>query len=151
VAVPDPRELPVIKEVLARIEKGGYPEALARISALVGRFAEAIPLTRLEMGEEVVSQDKVLSELTDAERRTMVSEAGVMVLLEPERTLHALPLLLSRKEDRERVMSFLEWGRKLEGIKKEQQNMIDRIVEVITARTPGDKPAGAGRKKTSAK
>jgi hypothetical protein len=150
-ARPDPRELPFVKEALTRIERGGYPEAMARIGALVGRFAGAIPLTRLEIGEEIISQDKVLSKLTEDERRTLTSEAAVMALLEPEHTLQALPLLLSKEEDRGRVRGFLEWGSKLDGITKEQIDMINRIVNVIHAAAPGDKPAGAGRKKASAK
>ncbi len=150
-AKPDPRELPFIKEALARIEKGGYPEALARIGALVGRFAGAIPLTRLEMSERIVSQDEVLSKLTEAERRTLTSDAGVMALLEPERTLKALPALLSNKEERERVRGFLDWGRKLDGVTKEQIDMIDRIVALLREGASGDKPAGAVRKKAPVK
>ena len=96
---PDPRELPFVKEALANIEKGGYPEAMARISALVGRFAGAIPLLRLEKAEEIVRSDKVLSKLTEDQMRHLRSEAGVMALLEPEFTLHALPQLLPKKED----------------------------------------------------
>jgi hypothetical protein len=147
----DPRELPFIKETLARIKRGGYPEALARISALVGRFAGVIPLTRLEMGEEVVRKDKVLSKLTEDERRTLVSEAGVMVLLEPERTLQALPLLLTRKEDRDRAMSFLKWGLALEGLTKEQSDTINRIADVLKAVAPKGKPDRTVRRKTSVK
>ena len=147
----DPRELPFVKEALASIEKGGYPEALARIGALVGRFAGAIPLYRLEMAEEFVKTDKVLSKLSEDQMRHLRSEAGVMALLEPERTLRALPLLLSKKEDRKRVLSLLEWGRSIDGLTKEQRDMINRIVDVIKAAAPKEKPAGAGRKKSSVK
>jgi pimeloyl-ACP methyl ester carboxylesterase len=150
-AKPDPRGLPFVQEALARIEKGGFPEAVARIGALVGRFAGSIPLTRLELGEKIVSQDEVLSKLTDDERRALTSDASVMALLEPERTLHALPLLLPGKADRERAMFFLEYGRKMDGITKEQIDMIDRIIKLIKPEASGDKPAGAGRKKASAK
>jgi hypothetical protein len=150
-AKPDPRGLPFVQEALARIEKGGFPEAVARIGALVGRFAGSIPLTRLELGEKIVSQDEVLSKLTDDERRALTSDASVMALLEPERTLHALPLLLPGKADRERAMFFLEYGRKMDGITKEQIDMIDRIIQLIKPEASGDKPAGAGRKKASAK
>jgi hypothetical protein len=150
-AKPDPRGLPFVQEALARIEKGGFPEAVARIGALVGRFAGSIPLTRLELGEKIVNQDEVLSKLTDDERRALTSDASVMALLEPERTLHALPLLLPGKADRERAMFFLEYGRKMDGITKEQIDMIDRIIELIKPEASGDKPAGAGRKKASAK
>jgi hypothetical protein len=147
----DPRELPFVIEALAAIEKGGYAEAVARIGALVGRFAGAIPLYRLEMAEELVKTDKVLSKLSEDEMRRLRSEAGVMALLEPERTLRALPLLLSKKEDRERVLSILEIGRSLDGVTKEQLDMVDRIVDVIKAPAPKGKPVSASRKKSTVK
>jgi len=50
-----------------------------------------------------------------------------MVLLEPERTLKALPALLPGKEERKRTLSLLEWARRIEGITKEQRDMVDRI------------------------
>ncbi len=138
---PDPRELPFVKESLANIQKGGYAEAAARISALVGRFAGAIPLLRLEKAEEIVRSDKVLSKLTEDQMRHLRSEAGVMALLEPEFTLHALPKLLSDKEDRDRAMSILEWGKSLEGLTKEQLDMIGQIIAVLSEK---EAVAGAG-------
>jgi pimeloyl-ACP methyl ester carboxylesterase len=136
---PDPRELPFVKEALAQIEKGGYPEAMARISSLIGRFAGTIPLLRLEQAEEIVRSDKVLSKLTEDQKRHLRSEAEVMALLEPEFTLHALPTLLSKKEEREQAMSILEWAQTLEGLTKEQQEMIGKITAVLS-----EKEAGAG-------
>ncbi|HEX7505037.1 MAG TPA: DUF3141 domain-containing protein, partial [Syntrophales bacterium] len=141
---PDPREIPFVKEALARIETGGYPEAIARISALTGRFAGAIPLMRLEQAEEIVRSDKVLSKLTEDEKRHLRSEAEVMALLEPEFTLHALPKLLSNKEDRERAMSILEWSQTLDDLAKEQRDMIGKITAVLF-----EKEAGAGEGNTS--
>ena len=55
-----------------------------------------------------------------------------MALMEPEFTLHALPKLLSNKEDRERAMSILEWGQSLEGLTKEQRDMIGKITAVLS-------------------
>jgi len=52
---PDVRELAFVKEALASIEDGGYPEALARMSALLGRDAETIPLGRLESNPRCVA------------------------------------------------------------------------------------------------
>jgi pimeloyl-ACP methyl ester carboxylesterase len=147
----DPRELPFVKEALAAIEKGGYPEAIARIGALVGQFAGAIPLMRLEMADKIVREDNVLSKLSEDEMRRLRSEAGVMVMLEPERTLRSLPLLLSREKDRQRVLSLLKRGMSLEGITREQRDMSDRIVDLIKTGASKGKPAGAARKKTSVK
>jgi hypothetical protein len=148
---PDPRELPFVKEALANIQKGGYPEAMARISALVGRFAGAIPLLRLEKAEEIVRSDKVLSKLTEDEMRHLRSEAGVMALLEPEFTLHALPQLLSNEDERGRAMSILEWGKSLEGLTQEQRNMIGKITAVLSEKEAGAGAGNSSRKKTKKK
>jgi pimeloyl-ACP methyl ester carboxylesterase len=139
---PDSRELPFVKEALDQIEKGGYPEALARIGALTGQFAGAIPLDRLAMTDEFIRSDKVLSKISEDEARRLRSEAGVMVLMEPERTLRALPLLLAKKEERELVMALLEkWGLTLEGITKEQRDMVGKIMAVLSENKAGARAA----------
>ena len=148
---PDPRELPFVKEALTQIEKGGYPEAIARISSLTGRFAGAIPLMRLEQAEEIVRSDKVLSKLTEDRKRHLRSEAEVMALLEPEFTLHALPKLLSKKEDRERAMSILEWAQTLEDLTKEQRDMIGKITAVLSEPGAGSVAGNSSKKKTQKK
>ncbi len=141
---PDTRELPFVKEALAQIEKGGYPEALTRIGALMGQYAGPIPLNRLAMTDEFIQADNVLSKMSEEEARRMRSEAGVMVLLEPELTLNALPKLLSNNEERERVVRILEWGLALEGITKEQLAMGNRIIELL-------KGSGVGKGKQAGK
>lgn len=136
----DPREMPYVKEALSAIDQGGYPEAVARIGALVGRYAGPIRLDRLEMADEFVRSDKVLSKLSADQIRSLQSEAGVMVLLEPERTLDALPRLLTVDEDRERIVSILQWGLSMEGITPDQRAMILAIMDRLS------KPATRGVK-----
>ena len=151
-AKPDPRELPFVKEALAQIEKGGYPEALARIGALTGQFAGAIPLDRLQMTMEFIRSDKVLSKITEDEARRLRSEAGVMVLMEPERTLRALPILLAKKEERELVMALLEkWGLTLEGLTKEQRDEIGKITAVLSEKKAGADAGITSKKKAQKK
>jgi hypothetical protein len=144
----DPRELPFVKEALTQIEKGGYAEAIARISSLVGRFAGTIPLLRLEEAEEIVRADKVLSKLNEDEKRHIRSEAEIMALLEPEFTLHALPMLLSKKEDRKQAMSILKWALTLDDLTKEQLDMIGKITAVLSEKEAG---AAISSKKRSQK
>ena len=71
---------------------------MARIGALLGQFAGPIPLERLAMTDEFIQSDEVLSKISEDESRRLRSEAGVMVLMEPERTLNALPLLLAGRK-----------------------------------------------------
>jgi len=148
----DSRELPFVKEALAQIEKGGYAEALARIGALTGQFAGAIPLDRLQMTEEFIRSDKVLSKISEDEARRLRSEAGVMVLMAPERTLRALPVLLAKKEEREHVMTLLEkWGLSLEGITKEQRDMVGKIIAVLSENKAGTNAGISPKKKAKKK
>ena len=136
----DIHDLPYVKEALSAIEQGGYPEAVARIGALVGRYAGAIPLERLQMADEFVRSDKVLSKLSADEIRRLRSDAGVMALLEPERTLDALPRLLTVDEERENILSILQWGLSIEGITPEQRATIMAIMDRLS------KPATRGVK-----
>jgi hypothetical protein len=85
--------------------------------------------------------------MSEDEARRLRSEAGVMVLLEPELTLKALPALLSKQGDRERTLKILEWGLSLEGITKEQRDMGTKIMALLKgADTPAGKNRTAGRK-----
>jgi len=143
------RELPYVKEAIAAIDKGGFPEAVFRIGALAGRFAGNIPLTRLEEGQEFVRSDKALSKLTADEIRRLRSDAGVMALLEPERTLEALPHLLSNKEDRDRVISILEWVMSLEGISEGQKDLGKKIIASLQGKLPAATKKAPARKKKS--
>ncbi len=147
-AAADLRELPYVKAALAAIDRGGYPEAVARMSALFGRFASSIPLSRLETIQEFVRADEVLSKISEDEMRRLNSEAGVLALLEPERTMEALPGLLSSKEDRDRALKLLEWAMSLEGVSPLQLDFANNIYELIKgAALPGAKKKSSGKKK----
>jgi hypothetical protein len=136
------RELPYVKEALSALEKGGYPEAVARISALVGRFASSIPLSRLETIQEFVRADEVLSKISEGEMRRLSSEAGVLALLEPQRTMESLPHLLSNEKDRQRALSLLEWAMSLKDVSPLQISFANSLIELIK----GAAPAGAAKK-----
>ena len=64
-----PASCPSSRRHWLRSKRAAIRKPLARISALVGRFAGAIPLLRLEKAEEIVRSDKVLSKLTEDQRR----------------------------------------------------------------------------------
>jgi hypothetical protein len=56
-----------------------------------------------------------------------------------------------KKETSERVLSLLDWGLTLEGITKEQRDMVEKIIDVIKEAAPKGKSVRAGRKKSSVK
>ncbi len=55
-AIAEPRDLPFVQEALAAIEEGGYPEALARVGALLARQGAPLPLARLVMKQELIRE-----------------------------------------------------------------------------------------------
>ena len=148
VATPDPRQLPFVKTALAAIEKGGYTEAIARIWSLVGQCADAIPLQRLELADKFLRSDEKLSKLSEDEMRRLRSEAEVVALLEPERTLRSLPLLLAKPEDKKRAQSLVELVHSKVTLSKKQQDMVAKISAVLSEKKAG---AAISSKKKSKK
>jgi hypothetical protein len=105
----DPRELPFVREALAAIDEGGYPEALARVAALLDQRGLPIPLSRLELKEELIADyGDLLPDLPREQMRRVRGEQEVVVRYEPERAIETLPLLLSDPADRERLLTLLE-------------------------------------------
>ena len=56
----DPRELPFVKEALASIDEGGYAEAVARVAFLLARKGEPLPLSRLQLKQELIADYREL-------------------------------------------------------------------------------------------
>jgi pimeloyl-ACP methyl ester carboxylesterase len=105
----DPRELPFVKAALANIDKGGYAEALARVGALLARGGEPLPLSRLEMKEELIADyaDYLPDIARDAMRRIR-GEQELVVEFARDEAIETLPVLVSDPADRERLTEFFE-------------------------------------------
>ena len=132
----DPRELPIVKEALASIDKGGYPEAFARIGFLVTRRGD-VPLSRLEGGQQMVKDYKeFLPAVSLDQMRRLAGEQEIIATYETDKAIAALPALLSDRKDRERVLTLLE---RLEndprvrhdGLTPEQQSMLKRVRQAL--------------------
>jgi hypothetical protein len=127
-----PRELPAVGDALAKIGKGGYPEAVALIGALIGKGAGRIPLSRLTLIERMIRGDDVLSHIPGHELRRIRAEQAVIAELEPERGLRSLTRLLADPADRKRAMDLLEEAAEAVTPTADQQAMIDRIREELS-------------------
>ena len=132
VTVADPRELPIVKEALASIDRGGYPEAFARVGFFVTRRGD-VPLSRLEAGQQMAKDYKeFLPAVTLEQMRRIAGEQEIIATYAPEQAIATLPALLPRREDRERLLTLLD---RLEsdarvrhdGITPEQRTMLERI------------------------
>lgn len=105
----DPRELPFVKEALASIAEGAYPEAYARIAFLLTRKGEPLPLSRLAARVELAKDyADYLPSVPPEQLRRIRAEQGIIVRYEPERAITTLPALLTDQADRERLLTLLD-------------------------------------------
>lgn len=123
----DPRELPLVKQALAAIGTGGYPEAVALIGALLGKGAGPFQLTWLEVIDRLIRSDETLSRFPDEQIRRIRAEQGVVAELEPERGLRSLPAMLATAEDRRRVLALLDETVAPRELTPEQHTTLARI------------------------
>jgi hypothetical protein len=142
----DPRELPIVKQALASIDKGGYPEAFARVGFLVTRRGD-VPVSRLEAGQQMVKDYKEFLPAVPLEQmRRIAGEQEIIATYATDTAIATLPALLPERKDRERLLTLLE---RLEndprvrhdGLTPEQQTMLKRVRTAL--RTPAVVKAAA--------
>jgi hypothetical protein len=135
----DARELPFVKEVLASIDKGGYPEALARVGFLMAHRDEPLPLARVQLASDLLEEYRdLLPDLPRDEARRIGGEQEIIARYEPDQAVETLPVLLAKRKDRERLLTLLERvlaDKRVQLIEPspEQKAMLARIREVLGA------------------
>jgi hypothetical protein len=145
----DPRELPFVKEALAAVDRGGYPEALARVAFLMAHEDKPLPLARVQLAQELIEDYRdLLPDLALDEVRRIGGEQEIIARYEPERAIETLPALLADPADRDRLLTLLERVLADERVQRiqpsaEQTAMLARIRQVLGAR--GGSRAGRGR------
>ncbi|HET9699432.1 MAG TPA: DUF3141 domain-containing protein [Burkholderiales bacterium] len=138
----DPRELPVVKEALAAIARGGYVEALTRIGALLALQGVPLPLEMLHTRREIFEEYRdLLPPLSDDQRRRIRGEQDIIVRYEPEQAIATLPQLLADRADRDRLFALLERLFADERLKEfkptpAQLAMLERIRKVLEKTAP---------------
>jgi hypothetical protein len=104
----EPRELPFVREALAAIEEGGFSEALARVGSLLARRGAPLPLARLALKHELATEYRhLLPDVEPDEWRRIRGEQDIIVRYEPEKAIAALPKLLAKHGDRERLVTLV--------------------------------------------
>jgi pimeloyl-ACP methyl ester carboxylesterase len=137
----DPRELPFVKEALASIDQGGYSEALARVAFLVARKGEPLPLSRLQLKQELIADySDLLPAVSMEHARRIRGEQEIIVRYEPDKAVETLPILLAEREDRDRLLTLLDRllaDERVQRVKPsaEQLAMVERIRAVLDSGT----------------
>ncbi|MDH5245592.1 MAG: DUF3141 domain-containing protein, partial [Betaproteobacteria bacterium] len=152
----EPRELPFVKEALASIEEGGFEEALARVGSLLARRGAPLPLARLALKHELATEYRhLLPDIAPDAWRRIRGEQDIVVRYEPEKAIATLPKLLSRRGDRDRLVTLVrrlladERMRRFEPT-TEQLSMLENIGETLDV-TPVRRRVGAPTRKAARK
>ena len=155
------RDLPFVKEALASIAEGGYPEALARVACLLARRGEPMLLSKLQMKAELIAEYReLLPQMAPDEWRRVRGEQEIVVRYEPEQAIATLPKLLAKREDRERLVMLVRRLLADERVQRakpssEQLAMIETIGSTLEITRPAKLPqrarAGNGNVKASRK
>jgi hypothetical protein len=104
----DPRELPVVKEALAAIDRGGRAEAIARVCALLAEDDAQIPLALVELQAELMEDYASLLPALPAETwRRIRGEQDLVVRYARQRAVETLPALLADPGERERFLALV--------------------------------------------
>lgn len=150
----EPRELPFVKKALASIDRGGYAEALARVAFLLAHKDEPLPLSRLQLAHELIEDyAELLPDVAPDEARRIEGEQEIISRYEPDKAVETLPMLLAKREDRERLLTLLERVLADERVQRippsvEQRAMLARIRGVLGSVAAGRLRArGTGAKK----
>jgi hypothetical protein len=142
------RQLPVVKAALASISKGGYPEAVARVFALLAHDDVQFPLERLHLKYELAQEfAHLLPDMARDQQRRIRGEQDIIVRYEPACALETLPLLLSKPADRTRLRVLLERLLTHKGVAQlkppEQVAMLKQIHKLLTQKAPTAPPPTA--------
>jgi pimeloyl-ACP methyl ester carboxylesterase len=152
--LPAPREArdtPFVKEALAAVAEGGYPEALARIGYLLMRKDEPLPLARLQTKDELARDYAAyLPEVAPEQFRLIRGEQEIIARYEPEQALASLPQLLTDPGDRKRLLTLLDKlmaDQRVQAAKptEHQLEMLGRIRGVLSPPPQGGRRAEGAR------
>jgi hypothetical protein len=144
----EPRELPFVKEALASVAEGGYPEAMARIGYLLMRKDEPLPLARLQTKDELARDYAAyLPQMAPDQFRRIRGEQEIIARYEPEQALVSLPQLLADPADRARLLALLDKlmaDQRVQATEPtaQQREMLGRIRSLLSPRPASERPAG---------
>ena len=150
-------ESTMVADALARIESGGYAQAVARVAFLLGHEDIPLPLSRLHLAQELIEEYHVLlPDLPRAELRRITGEQEIIARHARERAIDTLPALLTQPRDRKRLATLLERvlaDARVQAVRttSEQRATLARICEVLGLPVPTQprRPAATSRRRAA--
>ena len=125
---------------------------------LLARRGEPLPLSRLQLKQELIEDYReLLPDVPAEQQRRIRGEQEIIVLYEPEAALETLPQLLAGPADRERLLTLLERilsdPRVVRNLQPEpeQTAMLERIRQVLSVPPAGGGLQEAGRSASAAR
>ncbi len=88
-------------------ERGGFPEAVARMLIAVMKKRGAIDRRSFMIAHEISEHQPDLPVLTEADMHTLLARQTLLMQLDPEAALKALPRLLPSQADREQAVALV--------------------------------------------
>jgi pimeloyl-ACP methyl ester carboxylesterase/tellurite resistance protein len=102
------RELPEVEAALAKIEKGGFAEAVVRMLILMARSRGAVRQSRLERSNLILRSTEPFKSLGDEHRSAIIHEQTLIIDFEPEKAIAVLPEMLPTMDERRRAIALVE-------------------------------------------
>ena len=102
------RELPKVEAALAKIDHGGFAEAVIRMLILMARSRGAVRQSRLERSNLILQSTEPFKSLGEEARTAIIDGQTLIIDFEPEAAIAALPKMLPTAAERQRAIALVE-------------------------------------------
>ena len=96
--------LPAVQDALARIEEGGFAEALLRMLILLAHTRKDVRQDRLARSAKMLNETAPFNTMPSDVRVRKIQEQSLIVEYGGEQAIETLPQLISNQEERERAL-----------------------------------------------
>ena len=128
------RLLPEVQAMLLSVDSGSFEAAVIRMLILLAGSRGSVRRDRLERSSQVLTTNEAFVRIGADLRAAMIREQTVIVEFEPERSLEALPLLLSQPEQRRQALELVHY---IIGARDEMEphslQMLQRMEQLLAA------------------